>query len=259
MLINLRNALMAGKRTPTAKDYVQDGLVAMWDGIENADWGTHDPNATVWKDLVGNSDALLSGTLVPDRCWGNNHFYNNIESVVFTGTPSSAMKAAITSGQLTVQGVFMPEEQPSSGNFCVFQCSPASVTTDGLIFASMNSNVCGSSNTMSWATNRVSNGFIQDGWVNIIGNAYALSFICDNTTMTSILNGSSATAARTQPLPADADLTSFAIYNYNWSFGRSRTLRGKMYNLRLYSRALTAAEIARNRTIDKARFGLLLK
>lgn len=23
----------------TAKDYVQDGLVAMWDGIENAGWG----------------------------------------------------------------------------------------------------------------------------------------------------------------------------------------------------------------------------
>ena len=49
MLINLRNALMAGKRTPTAKDYVQDGLLALWDGIENAGWGTHDVNATTWK------------------------------------------------------------------------------------------------------------------------------------------------------------------------------------------------------------------
>ena len=37
----------------TAKDYVQDGLVAMWDGIENAGWGVHDDGATVWKDLVG--------------------------------------------------------------------------------------------------------------------------------------------------------------------------------------------------------------
>ena len=35
---------------PTAKDYVQDGLIAMWDGVENAGWGVHDPNATVWKD-----------------------------------------------------------------------------------------------------------------------------------------------------------------------------------------------------------------
>lgn len=65
MLINMRNAMLSGgKRTPTAKDYVQDGLVAMWDGIENAGWGTHDPNATVWKDLVGNNDWTNSGATV---------------------------------------------------------------------------------------------------------------------------------------------------------------------------------------------------
>ena len=43
----------AGGELPTAKDYVQDGLIAMWDGIENAGWGVHDPSATVWKDLIG--------------------------------------------------------------------------------------------------------------------------------------------------------------------------------------------------------------
>ena len=64
MLINLRNALMAGKRTPTARDYVQDGLVAMWDGIENAGWGVHDAAATTWKDLVGTVDIALHGEFV---------------------------------------------------------------------------------------------------------------------------------------------------------------------------------------------------
>ena len=39
----------------TARDYVQSGLVAMWDGIENAGWGTHDPNATTWKNLKGDT------------------------------------------------------------------------------------------------------------------------------------------------------------------------------------------------------------
>ena len=58
--------MMLGARTAaweksgyTAKDYVQDGLIAMWDGIENAGWGVHDTNATVWKDLVGGNDATL--------------------------------------------------------------------------------------------------------------------------------------------------------------------------------------------------------
>lgn len=45
---------------PTAKDYVQDGLIAMWDGVENAGWGVHDQNATVWKDLVGGYDIPLN-------------------------------------------------------------------------------------------------------------------------------------------------------------------------------------------------------
>ena len=47
------------KTMPTARDYVQDGLIAMWDGIENAGWGVHDPNATTWKDLTGNGNDLI--------------------------------------------------------------------------------------------------------------------------------------------------------------------------------------------------------
>ena len=41
------------KQGKTARDYVQDGLVAMWDGIENAGYGIHDTNATTWKNLIG--------------------------------------------------------------------------------------------------------------------------------------------------------------------------------------------------------------
>lgn len=36
----------------SAAEYVQDGLIAMWDGIENAGWGVHDPNATTWTNLA---------------------------------------------------------------------------------------------------------------------------------------------------------------------------------------------------------------
>jgi hypothetical protein len=54
---------------PTARDYVQDGLIAMWDGIENAGWGTHDPNATEWKDLMGSLDA----TTIDSPIFGDNY------------------------------------------------------------------------------------------------------------------------------------------------------------------------------------------
>lgn len=46
--------------------YVQEGLLAHWDGIENVGRGKHDSNATVWKDLVGNCDAVLQDATFSD-------------------------------------------------------------------------------------------------------------------------------------------------------------------------------------------------
>ncbi len=43
-----------------SSSYVQSGLIAQWDGIDNAGTGTHDPNATVWKDLKGSLDMTLT-------------------------------------------------------------------------------------------------------------------------------------------------------------------------------------------------------
>ena len=44
----------------TSASYVQRGLIAKWDGIDNVGTGVHDPNATVWKDLKGNLDMTLT-------------------------------------------------------------------------------------------------------------------------------------------------------------------------------------------------------
>ena len=43
----------------TSASYVQDGLIAQWDGIDNVGTGTHNPSATVWKDLKGSCDMTL--------------------------------------------------------------------------------------------------------------------------------------------------------------------------------------------------------
>ena len=45
------------KTMPTARDYVQDGLIGLWDGIENAGFGIHDSGAGAWKDLFGSNDC----------------------------------------------------------------------------------------------------------------------------------------------------------------------------------------------------------
>ena len=54
----------------SARAYVQDGLIAQWDAIENAGYGQHDGAPTVWKDLSrsGYDIALpASGVVVSDK------------------------------------------------------------------------------------------------------------------------------------------------------------------------------------------------
>ena len=52
--------------TYTSASYVQqEHLVAQWDAIDNAGTGTHDPNATVWKNLASTGsdyDMTLTGS-----------------------------------------------------------------------------------------------------------------------------------------------------------------------------------------------------
>ncbi|MBQ9432406.1 MAG: LamG domain-containing protein [Kiritimatiellae bacterium] len=58
----------------SARSYVQDGLVACYDGIENAGWGKHSDNAKEWIDLSGNGcNGFLGGTVAwTEKGWTND-------------------------------------------------------------------------------------------------------------------------------------------------------------------------------------------
>lgn len=81
MNLGARTAMWSGgAKFPTARDYVQDGLEGLWDGIENAGWGIHDSNATTWVDLTGkftNTITIGSGgwTANSKVSNGNNALY----------------------------------------------------------------------------------------------------------------------------------------------------------------------------------------
>lgn len=58
--------------------YVQSGLIAHWDAIDNVGTGVHDANATTWKDLTGlHADMVFpNGTLI-----GGNYYDMKKEGV----------------------------------------------------------------------------------------------------------------------------------------------------------------------------------
>ena len=53
----------------SSANYVQDGLVAQFDALENTGVGQRDASATVWKDLVGNGQVTLAGA----AAWGGRY------------------------------------------------------------------------------------------------------------------------------------------------------------------------------------------
>ena len=92
----------------TSRSYVQDGLIAQYDGINNVGHGVaHDPNAATWVDLTGNGN---NGTVNAAVTWGEKGWVNstaNIQPV----TVGTGLAAAIASaGKFSAQMTFTPSD-----------------------------------------------------------------------------------------------------------------------------------------------------
>lgn len=223
-LLNLRNALMAGKRTPTAKDYVQNGLVAMWDGIENAGWGVHDASATKWKDLVGNYDFNLNSSATIN----SNHIYCD-------GTQSAGNTGALIDVPVVTLEI-VAQYLNSSGNTAIFMTGGNNSYYYTEVFATSSSN----------ASFIFSYYFVD--WKDTVVHSWSKNL--NNTDC--YKDGANV---RTK---GNATLDVSSARGYIGRIGGTGDVgcQCRIYSIRLYSRALTADEIARNYAIDKARFGL---
>ena len=238
MLINLRNALM-GKRLPTAKDYVQSGLVAMWDGIENAGWGQHNPSATTWKDLVGgNYFTIPANTQSVRYSWENG-------ALVGSGSNLSIGSNNTFSAQneLTFEVVGAVNAVPNlSGYACVAgnaQVRPIFLYPTKLTYiylASVGTAAFGTAplaRLSAAVTSGSANSVFYSNGASVLTSSLHVSFASNKVWVF----GYQGTSSASNPWGDGGNVECSAI--------------------RIYSRALTASEIARNYAIDKARFGLL--
>ena len=227
-IVAVRGAMFSGGAKLSAKSYVQDGLIAMWDGIENAGWGTHDASATVWKDLVGNKELVFTT--------GISIIQNAVVFVLGESAYSNSNIGLTTSnvihGEMCID-IPVPNRgqqyaQFAGSNTRIF--AYASVAYDGI---SLSSGAVGhgdwpsGSHTMSvhWPTNELhidsvlrSVGTRSDSW----------SHRSKSTIIGDVVMQSSA----------------------------KRGFNGNVHSVRLYSRAITAAEIVANCAVDKQRFNI---
>lgn len=209
----------------TAKDYIQDGLVAMWDGIENAGWGVHDPNATTWKDLVGSCDLSRNGTpLVKPNCMG------------FDG--SCCFYGASQFGTIcTMEAVVDAKTQVGSTD-------PELVRLDGTRQYKIYIN----NNRLTLGISMVAAGAYA-GYINT--GIEVVAWVFDTSQQLFYVNGAYR-SSRAWKYPQ----TGSGVVIGAGSSSLFRPGVGDVYSVRLYSRTLTSQEIAANYAIDKARFNL---
>ena len=233
MLIGMRNAMMAGGGL-SAKSYVQDGLVAMWDGIENAGWGqSHDIIANGWVDCVGRLTFNMSGFTIdgdggivvnqPVYCdWSGPlpDVDNVCVQMVARGKAPHVDSTADCGGYFCGVGMLIDRE--------------SSTYRSGRITTNLNPGGRNYAYTIDVAKFGVYNTWsaVLDGAIKCFCNSDAV-----NVSQSSFYNNSAA-------IPHQ-------VY-----FGASSSKPLFIRSFRIYSRALTAAEIAANYAVDVARFTL---
>ena len=233
MMMGARTAAWAnaGGGVPTARDYVQDGLVRMFDGIENDGYGKHDANMSTWRELVTNT-MLSSSEMHTMKNGGSNYYYggnmNQADSKEI-GYLAQIWSTAMFSMSITIS-------------------FPDGIKKGGWNYSSPIASVATSCNADNVALQCYGQGW---QWFYFSpGDLVNVCFSLDGKEGIIYANG--VALPRVYTVPEIHDVTFSRPYGWE----NSNPTYRHYHNFRIYNRPLSAAEIAANYAIDKARFGL---
>lgn len=253
-----------GAKLPTASDYPYMPTLALYDGIENAGWGVHDFTTATWKDLVNGYDAV--------DAYKNQFGAWTVDGFEFTKSYAIANnnKASwFINSNFPISGV-------GSWTYeCV--CNASSDFMDGAargIFGNMGSSssqrgVCGfqkkDSSSLWHGTYDGGDLLALSSSALTFGDRQSLVLVSDANSGNYYVyvNGflfSSSIGTRHSPNINGVQIGAAFGYVSGAMVGKEdgvgRRFVGTIHALRVSNRALTAAEVAANYAIDKARFNL---
>ena len=234
----------------SARSYVNDGLIAMWDGIENAGFGTHDASVATWKDLVGEYDITLNQG---HYLWGKDSI-STVDDVSTTPTSSNIIGyrdncSGLYSSMVSMEAVIQANSD-CIGDYVRVAISMANPTYSLRIFGFR----CGTELHPSARSrsnpykNNIQTGVRYQAYASYMSNDEYVSkfFFCGNQVTTPTIS----VFTSNYPLRRN----SIVIGGYD-EYARSR-FSGSIMSIRCYSRELTADEISANYAVDKIRFNL---
>lgn len=239
----------------TAADYIQDGLIALWDGIENAGWGIHDDSAPVWKDLTGKHKSVdVSARLR----WDDDGLVVNKAINTYINLTCLKNKYGHSNGPLTIEQVGEFTDNLDYSGFSIVQIRNSGDAEYGVSAGESISVPCTSRNVPRYGMGMQScfpwpSGLFFEPRSSYDG-MFNYSMTCDGTTFSIYKLG--------LPQVKHRECGPWSWYNqYNslrffWAANGGTTGTAKAYCVRLYDRELSDTEILYNHLVDKIRFGL---
>ena len=235
------NALATGY---TSSSYAQRShLIAQWDAIDNVGEGTHDPNATVWKNLAS-SGSTYDMTLTNSACWKNG------DRLVVNGC--SAVGKNKLPGYRTIEVVF----RMTSNTGRILFTSGNETTRQLVVFDHSGTASKGYFSGQKDATGTKSGTHRCVEWHAEDDNLRSLR------SMTGVFTNVNATVASVYGdgvvRPTGTVVNDFwpdRVAMIGDRVGNAYKWYGEVSTIRLYDCELTAEEIAQNHAIDLARFG----
>lgn len=228
---------------PDEEGYITDGLVARWDGIDNAGTGTHDPNATVWKDLAGNLDLTLNSSN-GSIGWTDGNALQLGGGYAYNANNAPAYK--------TIEVVFKMTDVTGRVLFNGGINNGSGYTSRAIIFDGAQSYATKTAKVYFQAVNAASPCIDQP--CNYDEVCFMAARYDDNGISVS-------------DLFRDGEPRTDLMYTKDWSVGTGTTVggrygqglglypwKGEVYAIRLYDRRLTKWEVAHNNKIDRRRF-----
>ena len=229
------NTSFGTKAIPSAREYIQDGLVGLWDGIENASFGVHDQTATVWTDLISGVNAEPSA----NNYW---HVTNNayvIEKPVLKPAfiiPDTFGDKYLNSQDYSIECVIRPTQNMPGSRFFGNRANGK-----GTLLS------CGTNNNNILLYTAYYGRDVNTSYTMKVGEFYAI-------TVTSAANMTS--------LYVNDIIVGSASWTYNpnggrWGIGGTFDLpatAGNYHCFRVYNRPLTADEVYQNHELDSTRF-----
>ncbi len=234
-----------------ASVYIRRGLVAQYDGIDNAGLGLHDNTASVWSDLSGNglhaaknANANLAWF---DQGWTylNTALVNGV--MPFVLPDSSPVNAAVNSKTFSVDFAVSPADYPAGNTRCYVYLANISNTFKGLALEQN-----GTLNPTQAGIWRDNTEYVSSSFAVAVGDQLTIAFTSTPTSHVFYRNGAFGSESTAQD-GMSVTTAGFVIGGDRVS-NRDFTYRGSFHAVRLYSCRLTADEVKINAALDAVRF-----